>query len=116
MALPVLLAGCPRRPVDDVPAVPVIVTQPLDTAQLNTVVRNAIYDQMDRMRPLLDSLRNQRVEIGSPGGVSEESKTFSRVAVYYGTDRQPRPGGSAGDLYGAQSGDRIRWGIAHVSI
>jgi len=45
------------------PAVPVIVTQPLDTAALNETVRQALDRQLQTLRPLLDSLRSQRVEI-----------------------------------------------------
>lgn len=45
------------------PAVPVIVTQPLDTAALNETVRLALERQLEALRPLLDSLRGQRVEI-----------------------------------------------------
>lgn len=45
------------------PTVPVIVTQPLDTAALNETVRQALDRQLQTLRPLLDSLRGQRVEI-----------------------------------------------------
>lgn len=47
----------------NVPSVPLIVTQPVDTAALNDAVRRAISDQMAALRPLLDSLKESRVEV-----------------------------------------------------
>jgi len=45
------------------PAVPVIVTQPIDTAAINQAIRDAVARELNRLRPLLDSLRAARVEI-----------------------------------------------------
>src|SRR5688500_16230678 len=67
----------------NVPVVPVIVTQPVDTALINQAVREAIASEMDRLRPLLDSLRQQRVEI-----VQQPGELISRyiVPVHFGFD------------------------------
>ena len=51
----------------NVPVVPVVVTQPIDTAALNEAVRNAVNAQLAQLRPLLDSLAAQRVEISNEG-------------------------------------------------
>jgi len=45
------------------PAVPVIVTQPIDTAAINSAIRDAVARELANLRPLLDSLRAARVEI-----------------------------------------------------
>lgn len=47
----------------NVPIVPVIVTQPVDTAAINAAVREAIDRQLASLRPLLDSLRLSNVQI-----------------------------------------------------
>lgn len=47
----------------NVPTVPVIVTQPIDTAAINDAVRSAVARELNNLRPLLDSLRASRVEI-----------------------------------------------------
>lgn len=47
----------------NVPVAPVIVTSPIDTAAINNAVREAVASELGRLRPLLDSLRNARVEI-----------------------------------------------------
>lgn len=64
------------------PVVPVVVTQPIDTAALNAAVRDAIERQLASLRPLLDSLRSQRVEI------SQEGDLIARyvVPVHFGFD------------------------------
>jgi outer membrane protein OmpA-like peptidoglycan-associated protein len=66
----------------NVPVVPVVVTQPIDTGAINRAVRQAIAEQMAGIRPLLDSLRASRVEIEEP------SELISRyiVPVYFGFD------------------------------
>jgi peptidoglycan-associated lipoprotein len=45
------------------PVVPVIITQPFDTAAINAAVREAVQRELANLRPLLDSLRNARVEV-----------------------------------------------------
>lgn len=45
----------------NVPVAPLIV--PIDTAAINAAVREAVARELDRLRPLLDSLRNAQVEI-----------------------------------------------------
>jgi outer membrane protein OmpA-like peptidoglycan-associated protein len=45
------------------PVVPVILTQPIDTAALNAAIREALDRQLAQLRPLLDSLRSRQVEI-----------------------------------------------------
>jgi outer membrane protein OmpA-like peptidoglycan-associated protein len=45
------------------PAVPVIVTQPIDTAAINNAIRDAVARELERLRPVLDSLRAARVQI-----------------------------------------------------
>ena len=45
------------------PVVPIVVTQPIDTAALNAAIRDALERQMAELRPLLDSLRSRQVEI-----------------------------------------------------
>jgi outer membrane protein OmpA-like peptidoglycan-associated protein len=69
-------------PETNQPVVPVIVTQAVDTAALNEAVRRAIEGQLAALRPLLDSLRSQRVEI------TNESDLVSRyvVPVHFGFD------------------------------
>jgi len=64
------------------PVVPVIVTQPIDTAALNRTVREALDRQLATLRPLLDSLRQQRVEI------TNEGELIARyvVPVHFGFD------------------------------
>jgi outer membrane protein OmpA-like peptidoglycan-associated protein len=68
-------------PQQNLPVVPVVVTQPVDTAALNEAVRRAIQEELNRMRPLLDSLRQSRVEIVREGEVSRYI-----VPVYFGFD------------------------------
>ena len=63
------------------PVVPVVVTQPVDTAAINAAVREAISSELDQLRPLLDSLRASRVEIIREGDVSRYI-----VPVYFGFD------------------------------
>ena len=68
---------------ENVPVVPVIVTQPIDTGLINAAVREAIAAEMDRLRPLLDSLRAQRVEIvQQPGNLVSQYI----VPVHFGFD------------------------------
>ena len=67
----------------NVPVVPVIVTQPVDTGLINAAVREAIASEMDRLRPLLDSLRQQRVEIQQTPG---ELVSRYIVPVHFGFD------------------------------
>jgi peptidoglycan-associated lipoprotein len=64
------------------PVVPVIVTQPIDTAALNRTVREALDRQLASLRPLLDSLRSQRVEITNEG----ELVARYVVPVHFGFD------------------------------
>ncbi len=52
-------------PQSNAPVAPVIVTTPIDTAAINDAVRRAMADELARLRPLLDSLRNARVEISN---------------------------------------------------
>jgi peptidoglycan-associated lipoprotein len=47
----------------NVPTVPVIITQPVDTAAINATVRATIDSALASLRPLLDSLRRQAVEV-----------------------------------------------------
>ena len=63
------------------PVVPIVVTQPVDTAALNAAVRQAVAEQLEQLRPLLDSLRQQRVEI-------QQGDLVSRyvVPVHFGFD------------------------------
>jgi hypothetical protein len=65
----------------NVPQVPVVVTTPVDTAAINSVVRGAIADEMSKIRPLLDSLRGSQVEIVREGDISRYI-----VPVYFGFD------------------------------
>ena len=51
------------RTEENVPVVPVIVTQPVDTGLINAAIRDAIAAEMERLRPLLDSLRAAQVQI-----------------------------------------------------
>jgi outer membrane protein OmpA-like peptidoglycan-associated protein len=68
---------------ENIPVVPVIVTQPVDTGLINAAVREAIAAEMDRLRPLLDSLRQQRVEIvQQPGALVSQYV----VPVHFGFD------------------------------
>ncbi|HVE77901.1 MAG TPA: PorV/PorQ family protein [Gemmatimonadaceae bacterium] len=57
------------------PVVPVIITQPVDTAAINAAVRAAIERSLAELRPLLDSLRSAQVE------VSQESDLTARYIV-----------------------------------
>ena len=50
----------------NVPVVPVIVTQPIDTAALNQAIRETIDRELAQIRPVLDSLRAMQVEISQP--------------------------------------------------
>ena len=50
-------------PQTNQPVVPVIINQPIDTAAINAAVRNAVARELANLRPLLDSLRNARVEV-----------------------------------------------------
>ena len=65
------------------PVVPVIVTQPVDTAAINAAVRGAVEEQLAMLRPLLDSLRRSSVEIRQ-----EEGDLVARyiVPVHFGFD------------------------------
>ena len=64
------------------PVVPVIITQPVDTAAINAAVREAVDRQLAQLRPLLDSLRSAQVEI------RQESDLVSKyiVPVHFGFD------------------------------
>jgi outer membrane protein OmpA-like peptidoglycan-associated protein len=66
----------------NVPVVPVVVTQPVDTAAINAAVRQAVEQQLAQLRPLLDSLRSAQVEI------RQESDLVARyiVPVHFGFD------------------------------
>ncbi|MGI8496432.1 MAG: PorV/PorQ family protein [Gemmatimonadaceae bacterium] len=64
------------------PIVPVVVTQPIDTAAINRAVRSAMAEQLAGIRPLLDSLRNQKVEIQQ----SSDLVAKYIVPVYFGFD------------------------------
>ncbi|HEX2777877.1 MAG TPA: OmpA family protein [Gemmatimonadaceae bacterium] len=57
------------------PTVPVILTQPVDTAAINSAVREAVDRQLAALRPLLDSLRSAQVE------VRQESDLVSKYIV-----------------------------------
>lgn len=50
-------------PQTNQPVVPVIINQPIDTAAINAAVRDAVARELANLRPLLDSLRNARVEV-----------------------------------------------------
>jgi outer membrane protein OmpA-like peptidoglycan-associated protein len=50
-------------PQTNQPTVPVIINQPIDTAAINAAVRQAVQRELANLRPLLDSLRNARVEV-----------------------------------------------------
>jgi outer membrane protein OmpA-like peptidoglycan-associated protein len=50
-------------PQTNQPVVPVIINQPIDTAAINAAVRQAVSRELASLRPLLDSLRNNRVEV-----------------------------------------------------
>jgi len=50
-------------PQTNQPVVPVIINQPIDTAAINAAVREAVARELANLRPLLDSLRNARVEV-----------------------------------------------------
>ncbi len=65
----------------NVPVVPVVVTQPVDTAAINNAVRQAISEELAALRPLLDSLRIRDVQIIREGDVSKYI-----VPVYFGFD------------------------------
>lgn len=68
---------------NNTPVVPVIVSQPIDTAAINAAVRNAVEQQLATLRPLLDSLRRSSVEIRQ-----EEGDLVARyiVPVHFGFD------------------------------
>jgi outer membrane protein OmpA-like peptidoglycan-associated protein len=66
----------------NVPVVPVVVTQPIDTAALNQAVRDAVSAQLAMLRPLLDSLSAQRVEISNEGDLVAKYI----VPVHFGFD------------------------------
>ena len=63
------------------PVVPVVVAAPVDTAAINAAVRGAIQEQLAALRPLLDSLRMQQVEIQQEDLVSRYI-----VPVHFGFD------------------------------
>lgn len=65
----------------NVPVVPVVVQQPVDTAAISAAVRQAIQEELNALRPLLDSLRASRVEIIREGDISKYI-----VPVYFGFD------------------------------
>lgn len=50
-------------PQTNQPVVPVIINQPIDTASINAAVRQAVQRELANLRPLIDSLRQARVEI-----------------------------------------------------
>ena len=66
----------------NVPASPVLIAAPIDTASINAAVRGAIAEQLSQLRPLLDSLRSSRVEI------RQESELVSSyvVPIHFGFD------------------------------
>ncbi|MDQ3696601.1 MAG: PorV/PorQ family protein [Gemmatimonadota bacterium] len=68
-------------PRENIPVVPVVVTQPVDTAAINASVRQAIQEELGKLRSLLDSLRESRVEIIREGDISRYI-----VPVYFGFD------------------------------
>jgi outer membrane protein OmpA-like peptidoglycan-associated protein len=65
----------------NVPVVPVVVAAPVDTAAINAAVRGAIAEQLAALRPLLDSLRAQRVQI-----TQEDLVSRYIVPVHFGFD------------------------------
>jgi outer membrane protein OmpA-like peptidoglycan-associated protein len=65
----------------NVPVVPIVVSAPVDTGAINAAVRSAIQEQLAALRPLLDSLRAQRVEIRQEDLVSRYV-----VPVHFGFD------------------------------
>jgi outer membrane protein OmpA-like peptidoglycan-associated protein len=65
----------------NVPVVPVVVAAPVDTAAINAAVRGAIAEQLAALRPLLDSLRAQRVQI-----TQEDLVSRYVVPVHFGFD------------------------------
>jgi outer membrane protein OmpA-like peptidoglycan-associated protein len=69
-------------PQTNQPVVPVIINQPIDTAAINAAVRDAMAREMANLRPLLDSLKNARVEVRS------DSNMVSRyfVPVHFAFD------------------------------
>ncbi len=48
---------------DNRPTQPIVITPPVDTAAINGAVRRAVEEQLRSLRPLLDSLKNQKVQI-----------------------------------------------------
>ncbi len=50
----------------NIPVMPVIVTQPVDTAAINEAIRAAVERELAQLRPVLDSLRAAQVEISQP--------------------------------------------------
>jgi outer membrane protein OmpA-like peptidoglycan-associated protein len=68
---------------ENVPVVPVILSQPVDTGMINAAIREAIAAEMERLRPLLDSLRAAQVEI-----LRDTASLISRyvVPVHFGFD------------------------------
>lgn len=63
------------------PTVPIIVNSQVDTAAINQAIRDALAQQMSALRPLLDSLRSQRVEISQSDLVARYI-----VPVHFGFD------------------------------
>lgn len=70
-------------PQSNAPVVPVIVTQPIDTAAINAAVRSAVEQQLAQLRPLLDSLKRANVSI-----TQEEGDLVARyiVPIHFGFD------------------------------
>ena len=56
----------------NLPTVPVIVTQPVDTAAINAVVQEAIGRNLALLRPLFDSLRSAQVEVRGENTLTAE--------------------------------------------
>lgn len=69
-------------PQTNQPVVPVIINQPIDTAAINAAVRDAMARELANLRPLLDSLKNARVEVRSDS--SMVSRYF--VPVHFAFD------------------------------
>ena len=63
------------------PTVPIIVNSQVDTAAINQAIRDALGQQMSQLRPLLDSLRSQRVEISQSDLIAKYI-----VPVHFGFD------------------------------
>ncbi|MEP6690659.1 MAG: PorV/PorQ family protein [Gemmatimonadaceae bacterium] len=67
------------------PDVPIIVTPQFDTAGFNSIVRRAVEEQLNQLRPLIDSLKMQRVEIRADTTSRELIQKYI-VPVYFGFD------------------------------